>query len=35
MQLASEIASFCDEIGTDPLLVQGAGGNISWKADNT
>ena len=35
MQLAREIASFCDEIGTDPLLVQGAGGNISWKADDT
>ena len=25
------IKKYCEKIGTDPLLVQGAGGNISWK----
>jgi rhamnose utilization protein RhaD (predicted bifunctional aldolase and dehydrogenase) len=29
------IESFCARIGADPLLVQGAGGNVSWKEDNT
>ena len=28
------INDFCDEIGRDRLLVQGAGGNISWKEEN-
>ena len=26
-----QIKAFCVQIGADPLLVQGAGGNISWK----
>ena len=25
------ISNFCQRIGADPLLVQGAGGNVSWK----
>lgn len=25
------VIAFCAEAGTDPLLVQGAGGNVSWK----
>jgi rhamnose utilization protein RhaD (predicted bifunctional aldolase and dehydrogenase) len=25
------ISQFCAELGQDPLLVQGAGGNVSWK----
>jgi rhamnose utilization protein RhaD (predicted bifunctional aldolase and dehydrogenase) len=29
------LESFCARIGADPLLVQGAGGNASWKADDT
>jgi rhamnose utilization protein RhaD (predicted bifunctional aldolase and dehydrogenase) len=29
--LESEIKSFCTRLGADSLLVQGAGGNISWK----
>lgn len=28
------IVDFCTRAGTDPLLVQGAGGNVSWKAGN-
>lgn len=32
--LAREVAQFCASIGTDPLLVQGAGGNVSWKSGN-
>ena len=31
----SSINKFCHDIGTDRLLVQGAGGNISWKDKNT
>ena len=27
------VKAFCTLIGTDPLLVQGAGGNVSWKDD--
>ena len=26
-----QVRAFCDRIGKDPLLVQGAGGNVSWK----
>ena len=26
-----QVKAFCVQIGADPLLVQGAGGNISWK----
>ena len=29
------ITQFCIDLGVDPLLVQGAGGNISWKEDDT
>ena len=25
------VEDFCSRIGADPLLVQGAGGNVSWK----
>lgn len=25
------VKAFCTQIGSDPLLVQGAGGNVSWK----
>ena len=31
---AKQVKEFCALIGTDPLLVQGAGGNISWKDGN-
>lgn len=33
--LRSEIEAFCAVAGTDPLLVQGAGGNVSWKDGDT
>lgn len=29
--IRSQIVAFCDRIGEDALLVQGAGGNVSWK----
>lgn len=29
--IVKSIKAFCSNIGSDPLLVQGAGGNISWK----
>lgn len=29
--LRASVVSYCAAIGSDPLLVQGAGGNISWK----
>jgi rhamnose utilization protein RhaD (predicted bifunctional aldolase and dehydrogenase) len=29
------VIRFCAEIGNDPLLVQGAGGNVSWKDGDT
>jgi rhamnose utilization protein RhaD (predicted bifunctional aldolase and dehydrogenase) len=32
--VAHHVHMFCHEIGKDPLLVQGAGGNVSWKADD-
>ena len=32
--LLEEINKFCDSIGRDSLLVQGAGGNVSFKLDN-
>lgn len=28
---AKQVKTYCTKIGSDPLLVQGAGGNISWK----
>lgn len=33
-QLKTPITQYCSEIGKDPLLVQGAGGNVSWKDKN-
>lgn len=30
-----EVIDFCEGIGSDPLLVQGAGGNVSWKDGET
>ena len=33
--LAQEVAAYCARIGADPLLVQGAGGNASWKEAGT
>ena len=32
--LHQEINQFCAALGKDPLLVQGAGGNVSWKEDD-
>lgn len=32
---AEQIKTFCARIGEDPLLVQGAGGNASWKQNGT
>ncbi len=29
------LKEFCAKIGSDPLLVQGAGGNASWKTEDT
>lgn len=31
----NSISQFCAELGKDQLLVQGAGGNVSWKDGNT
>lgn len=33
--LVAAVIKYCSEIGTDPLLVQGAGGNVSWKEGDT
>ena len=33
--MRSAIRKFCTRIGKDPLLVQGAGGNVSWKDGGT
>jgi rhamnose utilization protein RhaD (predicted bifunctional aldolase and dehydrogenase) len=33
--LRTSVIEYCSTIGTDPLLVQGAGGNVSWKEENT
>lgn len=33
--LRPSVISYCSAIGRDPLLVQGAGGNVSWKDGNT
>ena len=30
-----QVKAFCARIGNDPLLVQGAGGNVSWKDGDT
>ena len=29
------ISQMCADLGKDPLLVQGAGGNVSWKENET
>ncbi len=34
LQLREHVARFCARIGADRLLVQGAGGNVSWKAND-
>jgi len=34
MNLRAEVSQYCSNIGKDPLLVQGAGGNVSWKDGN-
>lgn len=31
--IGRDVRKYCAEIGEDPLLVQGAGGNVSWKDD--
>lgn len=33
--IEKHVKEFCTQIGSDPLLVQGAGGNISWKDGDT
>jgi rhamnose utilization protein RhaD (predicted bifunctional aldolase and dehydrogenase) len=33
--IADQIKLYCARIGDDPLLVQGAGGNVSWKDGDT
>ena len=33
--IGKEVRAYCSHIGTDPLLVQGAGGNVSWKEGKT
>ncbi len=33
--IARLISAYCTSIGKDPLLVQGAGGNVSWKEEKT
>jgi len=34
MNLHESVCQFCSEIGKDRLLVQGAGGNVSWKEND-
>lgn len=31
--IANQVKAYCARIGVDPLLVQGAGGNVSWEDD--
>jgi len=33
--LKTSVIEYCSSIGADPLLVQGAGGNVSWKDKDT
>lgn len=33
--IEKHVKAFCAQIGADPLLVQGAGGNVSWKDGGT
>jgi rhamnose utilization protein RhaD (predicted bifunctional aldolase and dehydrogenase) len=30
-KIAEQVKSYCTKIGADPMLVQGPGGNVSWK----
>jgi rhamnose utilization protein RhaD (predicted bifunctional aldolase and dehydrogenase) len=32
--IEKQVKAFCAQISADPLLVQGAGGNVSWKDDD-
>jgi rhamnose utilization protein RhaD (predicted bifunctional aldolase and dehydrogenase) len=34
-QMEASVNNYCAAIGADPLLVQGAGGNVSWKDGDT
>lgn len=34
LSMAEQVKAYCARVGEDPLLVQGAGGNASWKEDN-
>lgn len=33
--LKNSVMAYCAKIGADPLLIQGAGGNVSWKENGT
>lgn len=33
--IGRDVRKYCEKIGADSLLVQGAGGNVSWKEDAT
>jgi len=33
--LRASVVGYCAAIGSDPMLVQGAGGNVSWKDGDT
>jgi rhamnose utilization protein RhaD (predicted bifunctional aldolase and dehydrogenase) len=35
ISMKENVANYCAGIGSDPLLVQGAGGNVSWKDGDT
>lgn len=35
MNARAEVNAYCAQVGADPLLVQGAGGNASWKDGDT
>lgn len=35
MSIHADVSRFCAAVGADPLLVQGAGGNVSWKEHGT
>jgi len=35
ISLRESVTKYCAKIGVDPLLVQGAGGNVSWKEGDT
>ena len=35
LNLPKSVNDFCAVIGSDPLMVQGAGGNVSWKDSDT